>query len=1154
MGLMLLRRGCPNCGGPITDDRLSRGLPCYRCLGEYGYARSLRDVCTHLKDPKGLSRYCESERGIERYEGMFLKTVGKPWSLQRTWMKRVLQGKSFAVVAPTGVGKTTFGLITSLFTGGKALLIFPTRLLSDQAYGRLEEMEGNLKTGKRILLYESKKRIKERFLNGDWDILVGTNMFFHKNFGNLMVFSEDLSFVFLDDIDSFLKRAKNVDLLFKLLGFTDRDIRIALKSEKDERDYGYLERLRERVRRTVLVVSSATLKPRTNRVKLFQNLLGFSVQKATSTVRNVEDTYVRVRDYDEGVKVAEGILSSLGGGGLLYLPSYMGREDVLKVAQLLREKGFNVITYLDGKPHEVYERMRGGGFDVAVGLANVHNPFVRGLDLPHVIRYAVFLDVPKYLFSVEISARPSTLSSLLLALMDVFSEEERVEARRMLAFLRRHLNLREESLDRFPKVKGEVMRIRDWLRARLEDGEFLRKIEGSPDVGLVRGEDGMYVVVADVSTYLQASGRTSRLMAGGMTKGLSVLTVWDEKAFRSLQKRLRLYFTGGEVLFKPLEDVNLEDIMKEIDRDRERAKAVLSGKIPSESKDLFKTTLVVVESPNKARTISSFFGKPQTRILGSSLVYEIPLGERVLSISASLGHVLDLSTEGGFFGVLEERGEYVGIYDTIKRCRSSGEQHTEYAYLKRRCPENLIEDKIEVIRNLQDLGYEVDEVIVATDPDAEGEKIAYDLYVHLRPFNTNVKRAEFHEITPRAFNESLKKLRDTDVNSVKAQMTRRIADRWVGFTLSRKLWEVFGDDHLSAGRVQTPVLGWVIERTRESRKKAYLVRVNVGNIVLERVYADRKEAERDYGILKNLGPEDVEVKVLGEEDIAPLPPYTTDTVLEDADRYLNLAAAESMDILQELFEKGITTYHRTDSTRVSDFGRFSVAKPFISERFGEEYFSPRSWGEGGAHECIRPTRPITVETFKSMVAAGLLSFSHPKALDLYALIFRRFMASQMRRVVVLKGEITLNGLSGEVVLDVLRDGFDLMWKTFKVFNGKKEIGGVEMRRIPKAFPFTEGSLIQEMKRRGLGRPSTYAKTVETLLKRGYVVKSRKGYLYSTRLGEKVYSFLMKRYSQYLSEEFTRRIEKAMDGIERGEIDWRDVLREIHRIKGVLRGE
>ncbi len=1146
--MMIVKRGCPNCGGPITDDRLAAGLPCYRCLPKYSNVSGLGDVCLNLHRPKELREYCDAERELARYEGMFVKSVGKPWSLQRTWMKRVLRRQSFAIVAPTGVGKTTFGLITSLYVSGKALLVFPTRLLAGQSYERLTEMEGVLKTGKRLLLYESKRRVREAFLSGEWDVLAGTNMFFHRNFENLLKFSGELSFVFLDDIDSFLKRAKNVDMLFKLLGFTDRDIEVAIKRDKDERDYEYLERVRRRKRRAVLVVSSATLKPKTDRVALFRNLLGFDIQKATLNVRNVVDTYEEVGDYDGALERARELIGRLGKGGLLYLPSYAGREEVERVAEVLRGDGFRVITYTEGKPQELYERMREGEFDVAVGLAHIHNPLVRGLDLPHIVRWAMFLDVPKYLFPVSLSLRPSLLHSLLLALMEVFDEEERIEARRMVAYLRRYLTMREEVLDRYPRIKAEVERIKGWLEERLRDEGFLRRVEGSEDVTLMRMEGELYVVVADVSTYLQASGRTSRLIAGGMTKGLSVLLVWDGKAFRSLQRRLRFYFMEGDVEFKPLREIDLKVLLKEIDRDRERAKAVLSGRIPPESKDLFRTTLVVVESPNKARTIGSFFGKPQMRLVGDSVAYEIPLGERVLVITASLGHVLDLSTEGGFFGVLDEGDEYVGIYDTIKRCRSTGEQHTEYEYIRRKCPEADIEDKLDILKAIRELGYEVDEVFIATDPDAEGEKIAYDLYLHVRGFNGRVRRMEFHEITPRAFREALKQPRETSLNLVKAQMTRRIADRWVGFTLSRKLWEVFGDERLSAGRVQTPVLGWVISRTRESRKKAYLLRVRVGNVTLERLYERWGEAKEAY---ERAGPYVVEVETLAEEERGPLPPYTTDTVLEDANRILGMGAAETMATLQELFEKGITTYHRTDSTRVSDYGKFSVAKPYILERFGEDYFTPRTWGEGGAHECIRPTRPIPPDTLKSMVAAGLLSFSSKRALDLYALVFRRFMASQMRKARVRTGRLKVGELAANVVLEVLRDGFNLLWPTFSVFNGDRTIKEVRVVKVPKALPYTEGSLIQEMKRRGLGRPSTYARTVELLLKRGYVVKSRRGFLYSTPLGERVFAFLMERYSEYLSEDFTKRIEEAMDEIEEGKRDWREVLKEIHRIKAVL---
>ncbi len=1091
------------------------------------------------------------EKEIRGYEEAFRRVVGDPWSLQRTWMKRVLLGRSFAIVAPTGVGKTTFGLITALYLKGKALLLFPTRILASQAADRLTSMEGVLKTQRRILLYESKKRVKEAFLSGEWDVLIGTNMFFHRNHESLLGFSGDLAFIFLDDIDSFLKRGKNVDRLFRLMGFKDREIEMALKRERSERENEILKRIRERPRGTVLVVSSATLRPKGNRVRLFRELLGFDVQKATTSLRNVLDTYYEVESYEKAREEMVELIRRLGKGGLLFLPSYAGRDEVQKVTEDLRRGGLKVVSYLDGRPQQIYEKMKGEDFDVAVGLARINNPLVRGLDLPHIVRYAIFLDVPKFLLPLELGLRPSSLYATVLAVADLLEDEgERLQARRAMSYLRRYLTMREEDLDRYARVKAEVERIRDWLQGILKDPGFLEKVQQSPDVGLVEQEGNLYLVVADASTYLQASGRTSRLVAGGMTLGLSVLMVWDGKAFRSLQKRLRFYFMQHDVEFKNFGDIDLREVLRRIDEDRRRAREILEGRIRAESRDLFRSTLVVVESPNKARTIASFFGRPQVRIVGEAIAYEIPVGQRVLTVLASLGHVLDLVSEGGFFGVLTEDHKYVGIYDTIKRCRTTGEQHTDHDYLRRRCGEKNVEDKLGVLRAIREIGYEVDEVFVATDPDAEGEKIAYDLFLNVRPFNARIKRAEFHEITPRAFKEALENPRDTDLNRVRAQMTRRIADRWVGFTFSRILWKVFKNEHLSAGRVQTPVLGWVIERTKESRRKAYVVGVGVGNVTLERRYDDWRRAREVFNDLQNITPSDVKVIPTGESEYRPLPPYTTDTVLEDANVRLRMDAGETMHLLQELFEKGLITYHRTDSTRVSDFGKYSVAKPYISESFGEEYFYPRSWGEGGAHECIRPTRPLTANTLRSMVAAGLLEIPE-RALELYDIIFKRFMASQMRPVVALEGKVTVKTLEAKVVLEVTQRGFDLIWPTFVLFSGKSDIGKPFIRKVPRVRPFTDGTLIQEMKRRGLGRPSTYAKIVETLLKRGYVVRSKAGYLYSTPLGERVYRFLMSRYGEYLSEDLTRRIEEAMDRIERGEVDWRDVLKEIYGVRKEL---
>jgi len=256
------------------------------------------------------------------------------------------------------VGKTTFGLLTALFLDPKALLIFPTRLLARQAEERLRELIGRLGLGKEVLLYEPRKKVRERFLRGEFDILCGTNMFLHRNFENLKSFKFRL--IFVDDTDSFLKRSKNVDNLFRLLGFSDEDIRLALRDRRSEE----------------------TLKPRGKRVVLFRNLLGFDVQKAITTLRNVVDVAQQVESFDEALERSLELVRRLGKGGLLFLSLSYGREKVQEAVEFYRSRGVKAVSYLEHSPEELYRILERGDFDVAVGISHITNPLVRGLDLP----------------------------------------------------------------------------------------------------------------------------------------------------------------------------------------------------------------------------------------------------------------------------------------------------------------------------------------------------------------------------------------------------------------------------------------------------------------------------------------------------------------------------------------------------------------------------------------------------------------------------------------------------------------------------------------------------------------------------------------------------------------------------------------------------
>ncbi|RTZ68583.1 MAG: reverse gyrase, partial [Aquificaceae bacterium] len=463
--------------------------------------------------------------------------------------------------------------------------------------------------------------------------------------------------------------------------------------------------------------------------------------------------------------------------------------------------------------------------------------------------------------------------------------------------------------------------------------------------------------------------------------------------------------------------------------------------------------------------------------------------------------------------------------------------------------------------------------------NTEGEKIAWDLYEILKPYNPNIRRMEFHEVTKRAIINAINNPRRLDENLVSAQMVRRIADRWVGFELSRLLQEHFNKPWLSAGRVQTPVLGWVIERDKQYRTKKGAVFVYLPNaeknkrrVSVSWEFEDKKLAREFYKNLK-----EVKVRVISkrQEEKKPAPPFTTDAMLKEASEKLRFSASKTMQLAQELFETGFITYMRTDSTRVSDVG-IAIAKEYIGENFGKEYFYPRHWGEGGAHECIRPTHPWDTEELRSMMLSGQIQRLTKDHLRLYELIFKRFMASQMKPATVEVSKIEVTPIldndnlptpkvEKEEVTAVVEDGFNLVSPlevhfvkegTFKVEEEPDQNSESAMKvykLVPLSYPFTQGSLIEEMKKRGIGRPSTYAQIVQKLLDRGYVIE-RKNYLFPTKLGKEVYNYLirLKSAEKFVKEEFTRILEELMDKIERGEVHYIDVLKDL--FEEVLRVE
>ncbi|MFN3384894.1 MAG: reverse gyrase, partial [Archaeoglobaceae archaeon] len=455
-----------------------------------------------------------------------------------------------------------------------------------------------------------------------------------------------------------------------------------------------------------------------------------------------------------------------------------------------------------------------------------------------------------------------------------------------------------------------------------------------------------------------------------------------------------------------------------------------------------------------------------------------------------------------------------------------------------KCKSGEFEDARRIISTLRRVAEEAEIVIVGTDPDAEGEKICWDLRCLLCG---NLSRAEFHEVTKRAILKALKDLKKPNLNLVKSQILRRIEDRWIGFELSQKLQNHFGRRNLSAGRAQTPALGWIIERYVNSRKKKTIAILRDLDLVLE-LETNEKEVE-------------VEVELLEQrvEKRAPLPPYTTNYLLFDANAILKMSTKQTMQIAQDLFENGLITYHRTDSTRVSEVG-MSIARDFLGENFqGREWFSE------GAHECIRPTRAIDRNSLERLIEEGIFvvenfTWAH---FALYDLIFRRFMASQCRDfdITIKKFRIKVNGkdFDEERIVKVEGKAYEL----FKSVWVKKDINPgvyrtkVELRKIPAVSLLTQAELVKLMKERGIGRPSTYATIIEKLFSRNYVIE-KNGKLIPTKDGIEVYEYLVANYERFISENRTKALEEKMDAIERGEMDYLEALKELYEEIKIIR--
>ncbi len=1186
---------CSNCGREITDARLIEVGVCDVCLP--GRVAGLIEAAETLKKfgkLQMLKEYLRIQLEYEEFRKFFKRALGfEPWALQEVWAKRIISGDNFAIVAPTGVGKTVLGLIMALYLHvvrrKRCYVIVPSSILAQQLYDKalLFAERLGLRLGERLLLYHAglskaeREKVLETLREGEGASILITTDRFLVDHGDLLMSIEPFDYVFVDDVDSFLKSPKNIDKAVGLLGLRPEAVDLVLKlidarirlarspskelSEEYERLLKVVEEERKK-RKGILVVAGATLRGRrTRRMMIFEELLDFEVGRFQELVRNVDDFYIEV--IGDPIEEVVKLVKRHGGGCLVFAPHALGRSYAEKIAEAMEGAGLKVHLYKK-MSQDILQRFASGEIDAMVGIASSRSPFTRGIDLPSRIRYAVFAGVPRREIKIEREEyNPAKLLILILNLIPILDEKSRRESEPIIAKLRKSIPLARDALERIKKAAKEGVKLsgfegyaqeaitsaKDFVK-RVLTPQLLERIEKDLDITLNQTEEGFTLIIPDTTSYIQASGRTSRLYPYGITKGVSMVVVDDAKAFKGLVSRLKAQIE--ELDFEPYDLKKVELIFNQVDKERGLLNEIQRGEIELRVKDLIRAALMLVESPTKARTIAYLFGRPFRRRIGPLTVYEAVIGGVIVGIAATQGHITDLITgsERGLHGVERINERFVPVYGIIKRCYNCGEQWAD----GRPCPScgsDNVFDKIEIIEAIRRLSQQYNEVYVATDPDAEGEKIAYDLMCLIKPFNPNVYRLEFHEVTRRALLSALQSKRSVNVSLVEAQLLRRIEDRWIGFELSRKLWERFGSRWLSAGRVQTPVLGWVVERTNGYRRKKALIRIRLG----ENFYIDLLEPKNAEEILREweAGRLKAMVRVIGEEevDVNPPPPYTTDSLLRDASSYLRLSVANAMRVAQDLFEAGLITYHRTDATTVSQVG-INIAKEYLN-KIDPSLFVARAYRVEGAHECIRPVKPLDAEKLRYYIRIGLIAMPAARLTEthyrMYDLIFRRFVASQCRPAKIIAQRISVEILGNVVELprdvSITDKGFLEFYPTIKIVDrveeGEYKVSGLEVRKVPSAWLLTEGDIVALMKERGIGRPSTYSKIIETLLERGYVIE-RAGRLIATRKGMMIYQYLTERFGNYVSEELTRKLEAAMDQVENGEADYQRILGELYQ--------
>ena len=546
--------------------------------------------------------------------------------------------------------------------------------------------------------------------------------------------------------------------------------------------------------------------------------------------------------------------------------------------------------------------------------------------------------------------------------------------------------------------------------------------------------------------------------------------------------------------------------------------------------------LVIVESPTKVRTIKKFLGKN----------YEVV---------ASNGHVRDLPKS------------QLGI-DT--------EHDFEPKYI-------TIRGKGDLLASLRKEVKKADKVFLATDPDREGEAISWHLTTALNLDSKKYKRITFNEITKNAVKASLKQPREIDMNLVDAQQARRVLDRLVGYKISPLLWAKVKRG-LSAGRVQSAALRLVCDREDAINAfipeeywtlDAHLTVKGQRKPLVAHFYGDDKKKIKipDEATMKKIladldGAEYVvdDVRYGSRVKKAPLP-FTTSTLQQAASTYLNFSTQKTMRVAQQLYEGvdikgngtvGLITYLRTDSTRVSQEAQESAAD-YIRTHYGEEFLAAKKSGQDGtgriqdAHEAIRPS---DINRSPSVIKESLTR----EQFRLYQLIWNRFCASQMApakyetvnvtiradkyRFKVGASVVKFAGFLNVYSVEEEKDPNTLSGRIDK--DSKLTLSELVDERHFTQPPshYTEATLVRAMEEIGIGRPSTYAPTITTLLGRHYIIKENKS-LFVSELGDVVNNIMKESFPEIVDENFTANMESRLDGVEEGGVEWKDVIRDFY---------